>query len=252
MLPIGDDNRNRLRTPFITWLLIASNILMFVFFQGFGLDDEALRSYSLVPQEILSGKDIATEAAVVVDRASGERYRIPGLGATPVSVYLTVFISLFMHGGLAHIGGNMLFLSIFGDNVEDRLGHLRFLLFYLLAGVLAAAAHVLVCAVTGDGLLTPTVGASGAISGVMGAYLRLFPGNRIRVLLFNFIPTTMSAIVVIGMWFVFQLINGFGYLGGVRTDGVAYAAHIGGFIYGFAGIRRWIPARRKQVRYYHF
>lgn len=252
MLPIGDDNRNRLRTPFVTWLLIASNILVFVFFQGFGIDDGVMRSYSMVPQEILTGRDVVTDGQVVVDRSTGARYAVPGLGATPVFVYLTVFISMFMHGGLAHIGGNLLFLSIFGDNVEDRLGHLRFLLFYLLAGVLAAAAHVLICVLTGDGLLTPTVGASGAISGVMGAYLRLFPGNRIRVLLFNFVPTTMSAIVVIGMWFVFQLINGLGYLGGVRTDGVAYAAHIGGFIYGFAGIRRWLPARRKPVRHYYF
>jgi len=250
MLPIGDDNTTRLRTPFVTWLLIAANVLVFVFFQGFGLDEKVVMSYSMVPQEILSGRDIQTAPRLVSDRTTGQRYQVPGLGATPVVVYLTVFISMFMHGGLAHIGGNLLFLSIFGDNVEDRLGHFRFLIFYLLAGVLASAAHVLACLLTGDGLLTPTLGASGAISGVMGAYLRLFPGNRVRVLMFNIIPTTVSAFVVIGIWFFFQLVNGLGYLGGSRADGIAYAAHIGGFIYGFARIRRWTPKRRR-VRYYH-
>jgi membrane associated rhomboid family serine protease len=252
MLPIGDDNTYRLRTPFVTWLLLAANIAVFVFFQGFGLDEDVVLSYSMVPQEILTGRDVVGESRIVMDRYSGQRYEIPGLGVTPVPVYLTILISMFMHGGLAHIGGNMLFLSIFGDNVEDRLGHLRFLLFYLLSGVLAAAAHLAVCLLTGDGLTTPMLGASGAISGVMGAYLRLFPGNRVRVLLFNFIPTTVSAIVVIGMWFIFQLTNGLGYLGGVRSDGVAYAAHIGGFLYGFFGIRRWVPPRRQRVRYYYY
>jgi membrane associated rhomboid family serine protease len=250
MLPIGDDNSYRLRTPVVTWLVIAANIAVFIFFQGFGTDDRVVYSYSMVPQEILSGRDVTTADRIVSDRV-GRRYMVPGLGVTPVSVYLTILISMFMHGGLAHIAGNMLFLSIFGDNVEDRLGHFRFLLFYLIAGLLGAAAHILVSAVLGDGLLTPTLGASGAISGVMGAYLLLFPGNRIRVLLFNFIPTTMSAIVVIGLWFVFQLINGFGYLGGTRGDGVAYAAHIGGFAYGFLGVRRWVPPRRRRVRYYY-
>jgi membrane associated rhomboid family serine protease len=250
MLPIGDDNSYRLRTPIVTWLLIAANIAVFIFLQGFGTDERVVYSYSMVPQEILSGHDLTTADHIVVDGASGERYLVPGLGITPVSVYLTILISMFMHGGLAHIAGNMLFLSIFGDNVEDRLGHIRFLLFYLMAGLIGAAAHIIVSVVMGDGLLTPTLGASGAISGVMGAYLLLFPGNRVRVLLFNIIPTTVSAIVVIGLWFVFQLVNGFGYLGGTRGDGVAYAAHIGGFAYGFLGIRRWLPRRRRRVRYY--
>ncbi len=251
MLPIGDDNSYRLRTPVVTWLLIAANIAVFVFLQGFGTDERFVYSYSMVPQEILSGRDLVTPDRAVVDQETGERYLVPGLGATPVPIYLTILISMFMHGGLAHIGGNMLFLSIFGDNVEDRLGHFRFLLFYLLAGILGAAAHILVSAFLGDGLLTPTLGASGAISGVMGAYLLLFPGNRVRVLLFNIIPTTVSAIVVIGLWFVFQVVNGFGYLGGIRGDGVAYAAHIGGFAYGFFGVRRWVPRRRRRVRYYY-
>ncbi len=250
MIPIGDDNGTRLRTPFVTWALIAANVLVFVFFQGFGTDERAVMSYSMVPQEIFSGRDVVTQPQTFIDRSTGERYSVPGLGETPVFVYLTIFISMFMHGGFAHIAGNMLFLSVFGDNVEDRLGHVRFLLFYLLAGLIAAAAHLLVCLLTGDGMLTPTLGASGAISGVMGAYLRLFPGNRVRVLVFNIIPTTVSAVVAIGFWFLFQLVNGLGYLGGSRADGVAYAAHIGGFIYGFARIRRWAPPRRRRAQYF--
>ncbi|MCX7949921.1 MAG: rhomboid family intramembrane serine protease [Treponemataceae bacterium] len=251
MIPIGDDNTYRFRTPYITWLLIAINIGMFVFFQGFGTDVETTMAYSMVPQEILTGRDIVTAPKVVVDRWRGERYTIPGLAPTPVPVYLTILISMFMHGGIAHIAGNLLFLSIFGDNVEDRLGHIRYLIFYLVSGVVAAAAHILVCVLTQDALLTPTLGASGAISGIMGAYLVLFPGNRVRVLLFNFIPTTVSAVVVIGMWFIFQLINGLGYLGGMEGDGVAYAAHIGGFLYGFFRIRKYLPKRRRPVIYYY-
>jgi membrane associated rhomboid family serine protease len=249
MLPIGDDNSYRLRPPIVTWLLIVANVLVFIFFQGFGTDERVVYSHALVPQEILGSTDLVSQGRTVMDRSTGERYQLPGLGETPVPVYLTIIIAMFMHGGLLHIAGNMLFLSIFGDNVEDSLGHFRFLLFYLVAGVLASAAHIIVCVVTGDGLLTPSLGASGAISGVMGAYLMLFPGNRVRVLVFNIIPTTVSAIVAIGFWFVFQVINGLGYLGGTRGDGIAYAAHIGGFLFGFLGIRSWLPARRK-VRHY--
>ncbi|GAB1484578.1 rhomboid family intramembrane serine protease [Treponema sp.] len=227
MLPIGDDNRYRLRTPIITWLLIMANVLVYMFFQGFGTDKSVILSYSMVPQEILTGNDY--------------------LGPTPVPVYLTILIAMFMHGGFMHIAGNMLFLAVFGDNVEDSLGHGRFLLFYLIAGLVGSAGHILMCIITGDNLMAPSLGASGAISGVMGAYLLLFPGNRVRVLLFNIIPTTVSAIVAIGFWFIFQLINGLGYLGGTRSDGVAYGAHIGGFVYGFLGVRAMIPRRSRRV-----
>lgn len=251
MLPIGDDNTYRLRTPLVTWLFIAANILAFIFIQGFGTDESVVYSYSMVPQEILSGEDLITPSRVVVDRLSRSRYTVPGLGATPIPVYLTLLTSLFLHGGFAHIAGNMLFLSIFGDNVEDRLGHLRFFLFYILSGLAGSAAHIAVSVFTGDGLMVPTLGASGAISGVMGAYLLLFPGNRVRVLLFSIIPTTVSAFVAIGMWFLFQLVNGLGYLGGSRGDGVAYAAHIGGFLFGLFVVKRFLP-RRRRVRYHYF
>jgi len=129
MLPIGDDNSYRLRTPVVTWILILLNIGVFVFFQGFGTDEQVVFSYSMIPQEILTGKDIVTPPTIVVDRFTGDRYTVPGLAPTPVPVFLTILISMFMHGGIAHIAGNLLFLSIFGDNVEDRLGHFGFLLF---------------------------------------------------------------------------------------------------------------------------
>ncbi|MFQ3547668.1 MAG: rhomboid family intramembrane serine protease, partial [Termitinemataceae bacterium] len=145
MLPIGDDNSYRFRTPVVTWIVIALNIGVFIFFQGFGTDYEVVYSYAMVPQEILTGRDIVTPPTIVVDRLTRERFTIPGLQPTPVPVFLTILISMFMHGGIAHIAGNMLFLSIFGDNVEDRLGHLRYLLFYLVSGLAAAAAHLLVC-----------------------------------------------------------------------------------------------------------
>lgn len=250
MIPIGDDNSMRFRTPYVTWALIIVNILMFIFFQGFGINSKATLAYAMVPEEILTGKDIVTAPRIIVDRWSRDRYTIPGLAPTPVFVYFTIIISMFMHGGFAHIAGNMLFLAIFGDNIEDSLGHFRFIIFYLMSGIIAALAHVLVCFITRDALLTPTLGASGAISGILGAYLVLFPGNRVRVLLFNFIPTTISAIFVIGFWFIFQLINGMGYLGGLRSDGVAYAAHIGGFLYGLFAIKKYLPRKRHEYRYW--
>jgi membrane associated rhomboid family serine protease len=135
---------------------------------------------------------------------------------------------MFMHGGLLHLGGNMLFLWIFGDNVEEGMGHLKYLVFYLLCGVAAGLAQILINL---DSQI-PSLGASGAISGVLGAYLVLFPRQRVRVLLFRTI-TQMPAIAVIGMWIVFQFINGIGQLAQTEeTGGVAYAAHIGGFVAG--------------------
>src|SRR4029079_1864098 len=131
-------------------------------------------SFSTVPLEILQGHDIVTPAPTV--EYMGQRFTIPGLGPTPVSVYLTLFTSMFMHGGLAHIGGNMLFLWIFGDNIEDRLGHLRYLAYYLVCGLLASLAHVLTTALFAadqSSLLVPSLGASGAISGVLGGYILL-------------------------------------------------------------------------------
>lgn len=231
ILPLGDDNSDRIITPFLTYVLIILNILVFFFLQDMGADYKFTNAYSTVPAEILTGRDIVTQPRVVRDPATGRQYQIPGLQKTPIPVYLTMISSMFMHGGLGHLFGNMLYLFIFGDNLEDRMGRKRYLIFYLLCGVLAALTHVFVSAFTGSGLYTPTLGASGAISGVLGGYIRLFPHRRVRVLLFRFI-TRVPAVVALGLWFLFQLFSGLGSLG-TGGGGVAYGAHIGGFIAGF-------------------
>jgi membrane associated rhomboid family serine protease len=203
-----------------------------------GSDTSFTYSFSTVPQEIMTGTDVVTPPRV--EDYAGQRVLIPGLGETPVSVYLTLFTSMFMHGGIAHIAGNMLFLWIFGDNIEDRLGHVRYSIFYLLCGLIASLAHVFTTAAfageRGD-LLVPSLGASGAISGVLGGYLLLHPARRVTVILFRFL-TDVPAWVAIGIWFAFQLISGLGVLGaGSQRGGVAYAAHIGGFLAGLVLIK---------------
>src|SRR5438874_346751 len=141
VFPLYDDNSDRQSTPVVNYAIIALNILVFVLLQGIGTNDAFTYAFSTVPREILTGHDVVTSSRVV-ETVTGQRMVIPGLGVTPGSVYFTLFTSMFMHGGIAHIAGNMLFLWIFGDNVEDRLGHVRYLIFYLLCGVIASLAHV--------------------------------------------------------------------------------------------------------------
>jgi len=248
MIPIGDDNADRRSRPVVTWTIVALNVLVFALLQGCGRNDRFTYAMSTVPEEILTGRDLVTADRTVTDPASGQRYLVPGLGVTPISVYLTLIVSMFMHGGIAHIAGNMLYLLVFGDNVEDRVGRVRFLLFYLACGVVASLAHVFVTKWTGQDLDVPSLGASGAISGVLGAYLLLFPRRRVRVLLFRFI-TAVPAWVAVGIWFVFQVVNGLGYLGGGTGGGVAYAAHVGGFVAGIATIKLWTPSDRSRRAY---
>jgi membrane associated rhomboid family serine protease len=232
IFPIGDDNTDRLATPVVTLGLIAANVLVFVFLQGLGTNDQFTYAFSTVPREILTGRDIVTDDRTIEDPLSGQTFRAPGLQQTPGSVYLTLLTSMFMHGGLAHLFGNMLFLWIFGDNVENAQRRTRFLLFYLLCGLLASLAHVFATAAFGGDPLIPSLGASGAISGVLGGYIVLFPHQRVRVLVLRMI-TTMPAYMAIGLWFVFQIVSGLGVFGsGSQSGGVAYAAHIGGFIAG--------------------
>ena len=238
VLPLYDDNADRQTTPVVNYAIIALNIFVFVVLQGLGGNDGFTYSFSTVPAEILQGRDIVTPARSV--EYAGQQIVIPGLGPTPGSVYLTLFTSMFMHGGIAHIAGNMLFLWIFGDNIEDRLGHVKYLIFYLLCGVIASLAHVFTTGVLASGesaLLVPSLGASGAISGVLGGYLLLHPKRRVTVILFRFL-TDVPAYVAIGIWFAFQLVSGLGLLGGgSQQGGVAYAAHIGGFIAGLVLIK---------------
>jgi len=240
VFPLYDDNSDRTTTPYVNYALIALNIFVFVVLQGIGTNETFTYAFSTVPLEIVTGHDVVTSSRVVVDAVTGQRMLIPGLGHTPVSVYLTLFTSMFMHGGIAHIAGNMLFLWIFGDNIEDRLGHVRYLIFYLVCGLIASLAHVFATyafATDEASLMVPSLGASGAISGVLGGYILLHPTRRVTVILFRFL-TDVPAWVAIGIWFAFQLISGIGVFGaGSQTGGVAYAAHIGGFIAGLVLIK---------------
>jgi len=252
LFPIGDENSDRTTTPVVNYVLVALNVVVFVFLQGLGSNDKFTYAYSTVPAEILSGKDIVTRP-VVVEQVTGQRMEMPGLQPTPIPVYLTLLTSMFMHGGIAHIFGNMLFLWIFGDNIEDRLGHVRYLIFYLLCGIIAGLSHVFATAALAgneSSLLVPSLGASGAISGVLGGYILLFPTRRVTVLLSYFV-TQVPAFVAIGLWFVFQLISGLGILGsGSQAGGVAYAAHVGGFIAGLLLIKVFEIGRKAPDRYY--
>ena len=237
LFPIGDDNRDRTITPYINYLLILVNILVFVFLQNLGNNEKFTYEFSTVPAEILTGKDIVSQDQSYENPSTGERYTIPGLGVTPISVYITLLTSIFMHGSIAHIFGNMLFLWIFGDNIENKIGHFRYLIFYLICGILASLAHVYSTLLMNGDLLIPTLGASGAISGVLGAYLLLYPKKRVSVIMFYFL-TDLPAIAVIGFWFLFQIISGLGLLGGgAQGGGVAYGAHVGGFIAGMILIK---------------
>jgi len=249
IFPLYDDNSDRTTTPIVNYALIAINVLVFVFLQQLGTNEKFTYAFSTVPQEIWSGHDVITPNHVVIQPVTGQRFLMPGLQPTPFSVYLTLITSMFMHGGIAHIFGNMLFLWIFGDNVEDRMGHLRYLIFYLICGVLSSLAHVYtsVAFVTDpSSLLIPSLGASGAISGVLGGYILLYPTKRVTVILFRFL-TDVPAYVAIGVWFGFQLISGLGMLGaGSQQGGVAYAAHIGGFIAGLVLIKIFTIGRGRS------
>lgn len=220
LFPIGDDNTGRRSMPIVTWALIGINVLVYFLLQGGTGENQFTYGYSVVPYEIMNNTDLIGNQRI-------GNATVP-LFAGPTPIYLTLLSSMFMHGGLSHIGGNMLYLWIFGDNVEDNMGKVKFLIFYLLCGLLASAAHILV----GPNSRVPSLGASGAIAGVLGAYLIMFPHNSIRVLAFmQIIP--MPAIIVVGLWGLLQFINGFGSLTSAGTGGgVAYMAHVGGFVAG--------------------
>jgi membrane associated rhomboid family serine protease len=200
MFPIGDDNSDRRTAPVVTYALIMANVLFFLVELGGG--DTFIQAWSFVPVRFL---------------------------AYPAGDVITIFTSMFMHAGWVHLAGNMLYLWIFGDNVEDRFGHLRFLFFYLVCGIAAMFAQL----AFSMGSAVPNLGASGAIAGVLGAYLLLFPNHRVTVMA-GYGITQVSALIVIGFWFVLQLFSGVGSLGAAAdTGGVAFMAHIGGFITGY-------------------
>lgn len=228
--PIGDDNSDRRITPIVNYVLIAINILVFILLQGSGSNLAFTYAFASVPAEILTGSDIVTQGQQIIDEYTKQTFEMPGLQVTPIPVYLTLITSMFMHGGFAHLLGNMLYLWVFGDNLENRMGHSRYLLFYLATGVLAALAHVFSVFLTPGSELIPMIGASGAISGVLGGNILLLPKRRITVLI-GIWPLQVSALFALGMWIVFQFISSLSALGG-EGDGVAYGAHIGGFVAG--------------------
>ncbi len=200
MFPIGDDNSARRTVPIVTYALIVLNVLFF-FFELTG-GDAFIMQWAFVPSRFL---------------------------ANPASDFLTLFTAMFMHAGWLHLGGNMLYLWIFGDNVEDRFGHIPFAIFYLLCGLAATFAQL----AFNTGSNVPNLGASGAVAGVLGAYILMFPQQKVKVLIGR-VVTPVSAIIVIGLWIVLQFFSGIGSISNTAdTGGVAYMAHIGGFIAGF-------------------
>jgi len=202
MLPIGDDNSARRIVPVVTYALIAINVLFF--FVELSAGDAFIERWSVVPSRLL---------------------------ANPAGDFITVFTAMFMHGGWLHLLSNMLYLWIFGDNVEDRLGHGKFIIFYVLCGIAATFAQVLV----NPNSNIPNLGASGAIAGVLGAYLLMFPRGSVRVLMGRAI-IPLPALIVIGFWALLQIVSGIGSIAPTAqtadTGGVAYMAHVGGFIAG--------------------
>jgi membrane associated rhomboid family serine protease len=242
VLPIGDDNTGRLSRPVVNYVLIAINVLVFIFLQGLGSNEVFTYAFSVVPEEIATGQDLA-RTVMIQDPMSEQSAQIH-LQPTPVSVYFTLLTSMFMHGSIAHLLGNMLYLWIFGDNVEDDLGPVRYLIFYLVCGILASLAHVASTFAFGGNPYIPSLGASGAISGVLGGYILFHPRRRVRVIMGRML-TEVPAYVAIGLWFVFQLIESLGMLGGTQTGGVAYAAHIGGFVAGLVLIKLFAAGRNR-------
>jgi membrane associated rhomboid family serine protease len=224
MLPIGDQDEPG-GLPLVNIAIIAINILVFVLLQ---LPSDAFTmGFSTIPKEITTGVDLIGPVPITLPDGTIDTI-VEAAGPSPI--WLTLLTSMFMHGGWAHLGGNMLFLFIFGDNVERRLGSLLYLGFYLVCGVIASAAQI----ATDASSVIPSLGASGAISGVLAAYLVYFPQNRVRVLVgFRFV-TEVPALMMIGLWAMLQFVSGIGSIAVTEqtSGGVAYFAHIGGFIAG--------------------
>jgi membrane associated rhomboid family serine protease len=221
MIPLRDIIPSR-TTPIVTISLITLNVLVFAYELSLGRAVDAFTlSYALIPAAFS---------------------------------WMTVFTSMFLHGGFMHVAGNMLYLWIFGDNVEDRMGHGRFLVFYLLCGVAAALAQ----AITVSDSVVPMVGASGAIAGVMGAYFVLYPRSRIVALVplfFFFQVIEVPAILFLGIWFLMQFLSGVGSIAssirGAPAGGIAFWAHVAGFVAGISGVMVFRRPERQRVEWWH-
>jgi|FLYN01.1.fsa_nt_gi membrane associated rhomboid family serine protease len=201
MFPLGDEERGRMITPIVTFLLVAINVVVFLIELAQPNPEAFIMRWGATPAQITAGE-----------------------------AWITLITSMFLHGGWGHLLGNMVFLWVFGDNVEDAFGHVLYLVFYFVCGIVASLAHIFLSPDSN----VPAVGASGAISGLLGAYILMFGSNRVRVLIGYFI-TTVPAYLMIGLWIVLQFINGFASIAETAETGgggVAYAAHVGGFIAG--------------------
>jgi membrane associated rhomboid family serine protease len=227
MFPVGDDQVAGGPPKLITVGLIILNVLAFLLELGQGSEgalQSFIQAWGVVPREYTTGHDIAP--------------------TIPLPFWTTLLTSMFLHGGWMHLGGNMLYLWIFGDNLEKVMGHARFLIFYLVCGIAAAITHI----VFSGGSAVPTIGASGAISGILGGYLILFPKNRVRVLTRGGI-VSVPALVVLGFWIVIQLISGYGSVATTAdTGGVAYLAHVGGFFAGMLLVKPMTMGRSAFAR----
>ncbi len=225
MIPFKDDNPTTI-FPFVTIGLIAVNTIIFILQIFYPSDPrQVVFAYGAIPNYLLTFKTVQ-----------------------PIHPVLTVFTSMFMHGGFFHLAGNMLYLWIFGNNIEDKLGHVRFIIFYILSGIVAAYSH----AITEPSSMLPMIGASGAVSGILGAYLLLFPHARVYTLIFFgfFVRVVrLPAIFIIGFWIVIQFINGILSKGVANHGGVAWFAHIGGFAFGILMIKIFLGFKRRRWHY---
>jgi membrane associated rhomboid family serine protease len=235
------DNIPTERFPFVTVALIVANVLVYFFFQkgGISLGSPSsaafqcnLVDFGVIPYEVTH---------------PGNQVIDPSCAAPTAPTWVTLFTSMFMHGGLLHLGGNMLFLWIFGNNVEDSMGPIKFIVFYLLAGLAAIAAQVVI----DTSSTTPTIGASGAVAGILGGYLLLFPQARVVTvvfIIFFFTILELPALLFLGIWILQQALFGYLDLTGSSEGGVAYFAHIGGFVFGLALIKVFARRRRGPER----
>lgn len=253
MIPFSDSDALHRSRPVVNIALIGINAVVFLYllwlggsgylWGGGGLDVTVFFfKWGFIPEELTSGRSF--EVLSTFFGSQDIKSAVP--------TWATIFSSMFIHGGLFHFAGNMAFLWVFGQNIEDRLGHLGYLLFYLGTGVAATLSHLAI----DPSSQAPLVGASGAIAGVMGAYLMLYPFNRIKALVIFFFITVMelSALIFLGIWFFLQLLNSLGALGLSSGANVAFMAHIGGFVTGvivislyklLTGERVW-PSRRRR------
>ena len=225
MIPIGDENKRGF-IPFINYLLVASNIVIYFLFlpESNAAAETFFKKFGLIPVHLVNNP-------------------------SDIKGYLSIFSSMFLHGGLLHLAGNMLYLWIFGDNIEYAIGHFRYFIFYLLVGIAAAVTQIMLDP-TSD---VPMIGASGAISGVLGAYLIKYPMNKVSILFFLIIiirVIKVPALIVLLLWFIFQVWNGYYHMNSGLAGGVAWFAHIGGFVAGFVLVKFFeLSKPKKQPRF---